>query len=203
MITGTSNLRRAALFAALALVPVPTFARSVPADSGKVTAADIRFMSSMIGHHAQAIEMASMAPSHGASSTIQTLCGRIINAQKDEIRLMQQWLKDHNQPVPDPAAELAHMEAMPDMAMPGMLSPEQMDQLKNSKGDEFDVLFLKFMIQHHTGATSMVKDLFNTEGAAQDDTVFKLASDINVDQTTEIARMQKMLTSLIIGKEGQ
>ena len=203
MITGTNALRRAVLLTAFFVAPIPAFAQPVPADSGKVTAADIRFMSGMIGHHAQAIEMAKLAPTHDASPELKILCGRVINAQQDEIRLMQQWLKDHGQPIPDPAEELAHMAAMPDMAMPGMLTPEQMDQLKAAKGDEFDLLFLKFMIQHHTGATSMVKDLFNSPGAANDDTVFKLASDINVDQTTEIARMRKMLTSLLIGKEGQ
>jgi uncharacterized protein (DUF305 family) len=177
--------------------------RDAPADSGKVTEADIRFMSGMIGHHAQAIVMAKLAPSHGASPTIQILCARIINAQRDEIALMQQWLRDHKQPAPDPDDALKMMSQMPDMMMPGMLSPTQMQQLDAARGEDFDILFLKYMIQHHTGATSMVKDLFATNGAAQDDTVFKLASDVNVDQTTEIARMQHMLYELLFGKEHQ
>ena len=65
-----------------------------------------------------------------------------------------------------------------------------------AQGPEFDRLFLTFMIQHHRGAVSMVKDLFGTYGAAQDEIVFKFASDVNVDQTTEIARMEKMLAAL-------
>jgi uncharacterized protein (DUF305 family) len=85
------------------------------------------------------------------------------------------------------------------MLMPGMLTPEQMKQLDQARGKEFDELFLTFMIQHHRGATSMVRDLFNTYGAAQDETVFKFANDVNVDQNTEIARMQKMLASLKLG----
>jgi len=84
------------------------------------------------------------------------------------------------------------------MLMPGMLTEEQMKQLDAAKGAEFDKLFLTLMIQHHTGAVSMVKDLFNTYGAGQDETVFKLASDVNVDQTTEIARMQRMLFTLMV-----
>jgi uncharacterized protein (DUF305 family) len=84
------------------------------------------------------------------------------------------------------------------MLMPGMLTEEQMKQLDAAKGPEFDKLFLTLMIQHHTGAVSMVKDLFNTYGAGQDETVFKLASDVNVDQTTEIARMQRMLFTLMV-----
>ena len=78
-----------------------------------------------------------------------------------------------------------------------------MKQLDQAGGPDFDRLFLRFMIQHHTGAVSMVKDLFDTYGAGQDEVVFKFASDVNVDQSTEIARMQKMLAALILGPELQ
>ena len=81
------------------------------------------------------------------------------------------------------------------MLMPGMLTDDQMKQLDAARGKEFDRLFLTFMIQHHQGAVSMVKHLFGSYGAAQDETVFKFASDVNVDQTTEIARMEQMLAS--------
>ena len=80
-----------------------------------------------------------------------------------------------------------------EMLMPGMLTEEQMHQLDQARGAEFDRLFLTFMIQHHKGAVSMVKDLFGSYGAAQDETVFKFATDVSVDQSTEIARMEKML----------
>jgi uncharacterized protein (DUF305 family) len=81
--------------------------------------------------------------------------------------------------------------------MPGMLTGEQLRQLDQARGEEFDRLFLTFMIQHHRGAVAMVKALFGSYGAAQDETVFKFASDVNVDQTTEIARMEQMLAALI------
>ena len=90
-----------------------------------------------------------------------------------------------------------------EMLMPGMLTDEQMKQLDRRAGTEFDQLFLTFMIQHHRGAVSMVKDLFATYGAGQDETVFKFASDVNVDQTTEIARMQRMLNSYALQKSAQ
>ena len=78
------------------------------------------------------------------------------------------------------------------------LTEEQMRQLDAARGKEFDRLFLVGMIQHHDGAVQMVKELFDTYGAAQDELVFKFASDVNIDQTTEIARMQKMLTALLL-----
>jgi uncharacterized protein (DUF305 family) len=168
------------------------------------TEADVRFMSSMIGHHAQAIEMAHLAPDRAGSGAVHRLAERIINAQEDEIATMQTWLRDRSQPVPEVRAGMAH--AGHDMAghdmsghalMPGMLTPEQMEQLRQSSGAEFDRLFLTFMIQHHRGAVSMVEQLFGTYGAGQDETVFKFASDVNVDQATEIARMQRMLADLI------
>jgi len=174
------------------------------ADSARLTytAADVNFMTGMIAHHSQAIVMARMAPSHGASPSVQTLCDRIINAQQDEILTMQQWLRDRNQPVPDakPGPMKMMMDGMEqEMLMPGMLTDAQMKELDDARGREFDRLFLSFMIQHHTGAIQMVKQLFATPGAAQDELVFKFASDVNVDQTTEVARMQRMLLGVTLG----
>ncbi|MEX2179248.1 MAG: DUF305 domain-containing protein [Gemmatimonadaceae bacterium] len=155
------------------------------------TAADVRFMTNMIGHHAQAIEMSRLAPTREADAAVLRLAARIINAQQDEIVLMQQWLVDREKPLPDPHAHHgghAHL-------MPGMLTPEQTRQLEAARGAEFDRLFLTFMIQHHNGAVVMVKELFDTYGAGLDDVVFKFASDVNVDQTTEVRRMEQMLAS--------
>ena len=161
------------------------------------TEADVQFMSHMIGHHAQAIVMSGWAPSHGASPSVRTLAARIINAQQDEIGTMQRWLQDRRQPVPEADTSMKMpMGSHHMMLMPGMLTPDQMKQLDQAKGGEFDRLFLTFMIQHHQGAVSMVQKLFGTYGAAQDETVFKFANDVNVDQSTEIARMQTMLAAL-------
>ena len=166
------------------------------------TQADVDFMSGMIHHHAQAIWMSKLAPTHGASPTMLTLTGRIINAQGDEIRLMQQWLRDHGQEVPEPSPLGMKMKMGGEehvMLMPGMLNEEQMKQLDASNGKAFDELFLQLMIQHHTGAVSMVKTLFGTPGAGQDETTFKLANDIQADQETEITRMQKLIFAMKTG----
>jgi uncharacterized protein (DUF305 family) len=166
------------------------------------TEADIRFMTEMISHHAQAIVMAGWAESHGASASVRTLAERIINAQRDEIKTMQTWLLDRGKPVPepDPRGVKMVMNGMEhEMLMPGMLTEEQMKELDAARGADFDRLFLTYMIQHHSGAVQMVKSLFDTYGAAQDDMVFKLAADVSVDQTTEIARMRKMLAQVIFG----
>jgi uncharacterized protein (DUF305 family) len=71
--------------------------------------------------------------------------------------------------------------------------------LQAARGAEFDRLFLTLMIQHHRGAVAMVEELFSNVGAGQDERVFKFASDVNVDQATEIARMQRMLADLLFG----
>jgi uncharacterized protein (DUF305 family) len=163
------------------------------------TAADIEFMTGMISHHAQAVKMAGWAESHGASRGLQIFCGRIAMGQTAEIGLMQQWLRERNQPVPEADARgmkmnMGGMEHY--MMMPGMLTDEQMKQLDAARGVEFDRLFLTFMMQHHRGALTMVDKLFNTPGAAQDEIVFKFANDVQADQTTEIDRMQQMLDAL-------
>jgi uncharacterized protein (DUF305 family) len=159
--------------------------------------ADVDFMTGMIAHHAQAVAMARWAPSHGASPSVLTLCARIINAQGDEIVLMQNWLEDKHQPVPQPDPRGMHMAGMDQpMLMPGMLSPAQMAQLDSARGMRFDELFLRFMIQHHHGAVDMVNHLFDA-GAGEEETVNKFALGVFADQTTEITRMQGMLATLV------
>jgi len=165
----------------------------------RFTQADVRFMTMMIGHHAQALIMSEMAPSHGASPGVQRLTSRIINAQKDEIATMQRWLGDRGQHVPE--VRLDGLEVYLDdnprpVHMHGMLTLDEMRALYEARGTEFDRLFLEGMIMHHSGAVDMVHDLFATDGAAQDELAFKLANDIQVDQTTEIARMKRMLAAI-------
>src|SRR5712671_7233698 len=157
------------------------------------TAADVRFMAGMIGHHAQAIQMAGWAPSHGASPSVRVLCERIVVAQNDEIAFAQRWLREHGEYVPpaDPRGHIMQGMDQP-MLMPGMLTAEQMAQLDAAHGPEFDRLFLTFMIQHHQGAITMVQQLLAVPGAAQDGPIFRFASDVNADQTTEINRMTLM-----------
>ena len=222
----------------------------------RYTEADVDFMTGMIGHHAQALIMSDLAPANGASPAVQRLAARIINAQQDEIALMQRWLADRGQPVPHVhiegtmltlqmgdadehvamdhhttgaihhgAMEEGHegmdhgqmdhaaMEhegtdhaamghegmdhgGMDHAGMPGMLTQAQLDELAAARGVDFDRLFLRYMIGHHAGAVTMVDTLFAADGAAQGGNTFKVASDIQVDQRTEIARMQQMLDSL-------
>jgi uncharacterized protein (DUF305 family) len=158
--------------------------------------ADVDFMAGMIPHHAQAVVMAGWAASHGARSDVRILCERIVVAQRDEIAFMRNWLRDRGQTVP--AADATHhrmkMNGVEhDMLMPGMLTPEEMAQLDKARGPEWDRLFLIGMIKHHEGAIKMVDDLFASYGALQDNDVYKFASDVFADQTTEIERMEKML----------
>jgi len=147
-------------------------------------------------YHAQAVIMAGWAPSHGARADVKILCEKIVVAQRDEITFMRNWLRDRGQEVPD-ATSTKHkmkMDGMEhDMLMPGMLTDEEMAALDKARGPEFDRLFLIGMIKHHQGAITMVNDLFAANGSMQDDDVYKFASDVFADQSTEIERMQQML----------
>jgi uncharacterized protein (DUF305 family) len=177
------------------------------ADSARYpyTQADIDFMSGMIHHHAQAILISRWAPSHGAAPSVIRLTERIINAQSDEILLMQNWLRDRNR---DPMqvdsvgnVTMGHGgHAGHDMGameiMPGMLTDAQLSELRAARGPAFDQLFLTFMMQHHRGAVSMVRTLFSNQGAGQDETVFRFAADVEVDQSTEIKRMLTMMLEM-------
>jgi uncharacterized protein (DUF305 family) len=178
---------------AVALTPAEQARR----DSGRMayTKADVHFMQGMIHHHAQAVVMAGWAQTHGARPDVKTLAERIDVAQRDEMAFMQRWLRERHENVPDPLEHYEMGHDMPGMTemMPGMLTAEQMKQLDAARGPEFDRLFLTFMIQHHTGAITMVDQLFASPGAGQELYVFRFASDVNADQNTEIERMRLML----------
>ena len=183
------------------------------------TEGDIAFMTGMIQHHAQAILISRWAPTHEASAELQRLTARIINAQRDEITLMRTWLADRNQRAPfvDSTGTVTglsgdeharhempgghgghggHGEHGGHNGMPGMLSPTQLTELDAASGPAFDELFLTFMIRHHRGAVLMVRDLLSQNGSGQDETIFKFAADVEVDQSTEIRRMLQMLLEL-------
>ncbi len=192
------SLRRS-LVACVALVTLSAAAQAQAREGIPVSKADIEFMTGMIPHHAQAVLIAGWAATHGARSDIRILCERIVVGQGDEIALMQRWLRDNNAPVP--AANATHIrmkmgDMEHDMLMPGMLDSTALARLNASRGSEFDRLFLLAMIQHHEGAITMVDKLFGSHGAAQDETVFRFASDVYADQTTEIDRMEKMLATV-------
>jgi uncharacterized protein (DUF305 family) len=159
------------------------------------SAADVQFMQGMIMHHAQAVEMTALISSHTENKDLLSLGARISSSQTDEIKFMQRWLAARGEPIsmsmPGMADMDQHGHAM--ALMPGMLTHEQMEALGNSKGAEFDRLFLTGMIQHHNGALTMVKDLFDTAGAGQDADLFNFATDADNTQRAEIKIMQSML----------
>ena len=190
--------------------PTPmTEADRVRADSIRLpyTDADVTFMTEMIGHHAQAILISRWVPSHTDDAEMRTLAARIINAQTDDIALMRRWLAERGKPVPSvtpdgvlvpPPADPNDEHAGHDMGghdhsmMAGMLTPAQLTELDAARGEAFDILFLQRMINHHRGAVTMVQTLIR-DGGAIDETVFRFAADVEVDQSTEIRRMLTML----------
>ena len=169
-----------------------TVSASQASDLSKVrfTEADVKFMQGMIGHHTQAIEMVDLLKTRTASDGMKKLALRIEVSQEDEIKMMQEWLQNRRQALPDPHA---HHKGM---LMPGMLTPDEMTRLGAAKGVEFDRLFLEGMIKHHAGALMMVDELFAQPGAAQDSDIYAFASDVVADQRMEMDRMAAMLKEL-------
>jgi uncharacterized protein (DUF305 family) len=154
--------------------------------------ADVAFMQGMIMHHAQAVEMTALIPSHTENKDLLALGARISSSQSDEISFMKRWLAARAQPLSMSMPDMdASGHAMP--LMPGMLTPEQMEALRKAQGADFDRLFLTGMIQHHGGALTMVKELFDTAGAGQDADLFNFATDVDTGQRAEIKIMQAML----------
>lgn len=173
------------------------------------SAKNVEFMQGMIMHHGQAVEMTDMIASRSKNPEVIKMGVRISQSQSDEIAFMKRWLTARGQSLEMKMDEMGDMKMdgmdmggmkMDSMShhhmMPGMLSPEQMEALKNAKGEEFDRLFLAGMIQHHKGALVMVKDLFGAPGAGQDAEIFNFASDVDSGQRAEIDAMQRILDKM-------
>ena len=159
-----------------------------------VSPADVQFMQGMIMHHAQAVEMTALINSHTQNKALHTLGARISRSQSSEIEFMKRWLMARGQPTEHTMHHMPGMDMSSDsMLMPGMLSSKQMAALRKAKGEQFDQLFLTGMIQHHNGALTMVKDLFDSAGAGQDAELFNFATDVDSGQRAEIRIMQTML----------
>ena len=176
-------------------LPSKTLPSSTKGSLPPRSSADVEFMKGMILHHAQAVEMTAMIASHTENKELRSLGARISSSQSDEIKFMKRWLAARGESVPKAVPNMPGMD-MPHDAMalmPGMLTPEQMEALRRAKGTEFDRLFLVGMIQHHNGALTMVKDLFDTAGAGQDAELFNFATDADNSQRAEIRIMEGML----------
>ena len=154
-------------------------------------------MQGMIMHHAQAVEMTALINDRTTNKNLRLLGSRISHSQADEMKYMERWLRLRGESTSMPMSSMHHMPGMDmskhQMLMPGMLTEEQMDALKKAKGAEFDHLFLTGMIQHHSGALTMVKDLYDTAGAGQDAELFNFTTDVDSGQRAEIRIMQSML----------
>jgi uncharacterized protein (DUF305 family) len=151
-------------------------------------------MQDMIMHHAQAVEMTALIESHTQNKDLRSLGARISRSQSDEMDFMRRWLAARKEATSRPMKHMPGMDmSNHEMLMPGMLTRQQMDALKNAKNEEFDQLFLSGMIQHHNGALTMVKDLFDTAGAGQDAELFNFATEVDSGQRAEIKIMQTML----------
>lgn len=172
---------------------VPTPVDSVARSAQRTTLADVAFMQAMIGHHAQAMHMSSLVPARTRSVDVRTLAERIDVSQREEIALMSRWLAARGQTVPD-TAHAAQGHDVPGHAAMGMLSGDELRRLAAARGDDFDRLFLTFMIRHHEGAVAMVQQLLSRPGGGQDPEAWRLAADVDADQRAEIARMRRMLS---------
>jgi uncharacterized protein (DUF305 family) len=179
--------------------PVPASASGPAADGGqrRFTEADARFMQHMIAHHAQALVMTALVPTHSSREDMRRLAERMQVSQRDEIAAMQSWLRERGQQVPAVDAHAGHHGAGGQHAsMAGMATPAELARLAAARGAGFDRLFLELMIRHHEGALTMVAELFGTPGAGQEPLVYAFASEVDADQRMEIARMREMLNRL-------
>lgn len=184
------------LFSAIALATIAVLtltacgsASSEGDGGGDFNDADVTFTQSMIPHHKQAVEMATMAKAHASSTKVKQLAHKIEAAQGPEIETMRGWLKDWGKSESD--GSMSGMDHG-DSGMPGMMSDNDMTALNKATGPAFDKMFLTMMIGHHAGAIDMAK---TEQSKGRNADAKTLAKDIEKAQNAEITEMKKILGS--------
>jgi uncharacterized protein (DUF305 family) len=160
------------LIGALLLSGCATSAQS----NSEYSADDINFAEMMIPHHEQAIEMSEIALLNTANPGVLQLAQEIKDAQSHEIEIMKGW---------DGVKESTHSGHL----MDGMLSEGEISDLRDAKGNKFDLLFLKGMIKHHEGAIAMAQEVANSKNKD----VADLSASIIAAQQLEITKMNELL----------
>jgi uncharacterized protein (DUF305 family) len=150
-------------------------------DSGTYNEADVMFLRMMIPHHEGAIEMAQLVPERTDRQELIELAKQIITTQRAEIEQMRMMLKEAGES-PDES-----MDMRMDMRS-GSMDPKQMETLRSLRGCEFDLMFIKMMIEHHRGAITMAKDVLENGRSPK---VEQLARNIIQAQRAEIKQMSE------------
>lgn len=161
--------------------------------------ADVQFATDMIEHHAQAIEMVTLTQGRTLDPQVEQLANEIRDAQSPEVEQMVDWLTAWDQEVPATSMDHANaghdsddMSGMDDNSnMPGMMSGDEMDALKNASDGEFQDMWLQMMTEHHKGAVEMA-ETEKTDGTNTD--AISLANSIIETQQAEISTMEQLLS---------
>jgi uncharacterized protein (DUF305 family) len=175
-----------------------TAAEAKELEQVKHTDDDVRFMRGMIHHHAQALVMTSMVRSRTASDQLPLFARRMELSQETEMRQMEQWLKDRDEPVPT-AEEHKHDHGGNGSLMPGMVSAAALERLADSQGRRFDLRFLRYMRRHHEGALTMVRELRDAGGGMEAE-VGSFSRHVEADQGIELNRMDDLEATILRGE---
>lgn len=146
--------------------------------------ADVTFTQNMIPHHQQAIEMAKLVNSHTDRPELHQLADSIQSSQRQEITLMQGWLRSWGKPATPSGGHGGHG----DTEMPGMMSEADMRRLMEATGVEFDLAFVELMAAHHQGAIDMANAELK-DGSLPE--VTRLAKQIIDTQQDDIDQLQR------------
>lgn len=167
---------------------------SGPPDS----ATDTGFLQDMIVHHEQAVTMASLAAGSASDESVRHMAREVLIGQRYEVGLMDAYLQARGKDRGDPNREVMTWmgPGLPMEDMPGLATPEQLDELRTADPDTQNILFLELMIRHHRGGIDMAE---YASRRAEDPRVRDLAEVIARVQRQEVREYELQLEELTGG----
>lgn len=170
----------------VAVMALALAACSSKEEAKKHSEADVEFVQAMIPHHEQAIHMAELAAEHANSPDTKTIASTIKTKQEEEVKTMETLLHEWGMEKEAAGHGAIH---------PGMLTEQELKELEEARGVEFDKLYLEQMIKHHKGAITLAEE-YEHEHKGENKEIEKLAAEIKRGQEREIEEIERELVGL-------
>lgn len=149
---------------------------------------DVMYLQMMVTHHEQGLEMVKLAETNATSDEVKTLAQAIDVTQTDEVKLVKGWLTDWGKPTEADHEPSLHADHG---GLPAT-GEEEIEALREAKGEAFEMAFLNLFVAHQHNAVEMA-DLEKSGGTNEEAKAF--AERVRASRTDQIKQMLTLMNA--------